>query len=69
MDWHICIEQRPEVLCGKPVFKGTRLSVQLVLERLADGWTTAGLLASFPTLRAEHIQAAVSGALQEESTR
>jgi uncharacterized protein (DUF433 family) len=64
MDWHIYIEQRPEVLCGKPVFKGTRLSVQLLLERLADGWTTADLLASFPTLRPEHIQAALACAAE-----
>jgi uncharacterized protein (DUF433 family) len=64
MDWHIYIEQKPEVLRGKPVFKGTRLSVQLVLERLADGWTTADLLASFPTLRPEHIQAALACAAE-----
>lgn len=31
------IEQKPEVLCGKPVIKGTRISVELILERLGNG--------------------------------
>ena len=33
-----------------PVLKGTRLSVQLILDRLADGWTREDLLRSVPTL-------------------
>jgi len=34
---HIAVD--PEVLGGKPSIKGTRISVELVLDRLADGWT------------------------------
>jgi len=37
MNWRDHIVSDPEVLAGKPVIKGTRVSVQLVLERLADG--------------------------------
>jgi uncharacterized protein (DUF433 family) len=58
MNWRDHIEQRPEVLAGKPVFKGTRLSVEMVLERLGDGATEADLLEAYPRLRPEHIRAA-----------
>lgn len=60
MNWQDYIEQRPEVLVGKPVIKGTRLSVQLILERLGNGWSEADLLKSFPTLHREHIQAVLA---------
>ncbi len=58
LNWRDHIEQRPDVLAGKPVFKGTRLSVELILERLGDGATEADLLESYPRLRPEHIRAA-----------
>jgi uncharacterized protein (DUF433 family) len=45
------------VLTGKPVLKGTRLSVELILGRLADGWSQDDLLASYPTLTPEGLQA------------
>jgi uncharacterized protein (DUF433 family) len=58
-------------MLGKPVFKGTRLTVELVLERLADGSTEQDLLQSFPNLRPEHIRAALAyaaAALSSEET-
>lgn len=58
MDWRSHIESNPNVMIGKPVFKGTRLTVQHVLERLADGATEPELLRSYPRLRPEHIRAA-----------
>lgn len=58
MRWQDHIEQKPEVLGGKPVIKNTRISVELILERLGDGWKEDDLLKSFPQLRHEHIQAA-----------
>lgn len=39
MNWKDHIVAEPEALAGKPVIKGTRLSVELILDRLADGWT------------------------------
>jgi uncharacterized protein (DUF433 family) len=60
MEWKNCIEQRPDVMLGKPVIKGTRLTVELILEKLGDGWPTEDLLAAYPELRREHIQAAQS---------
>lgn len=58
MKWQEFIEQNPQVMLGKPVIKGTRITVELILERLGDGWTEAQLLESFPQLKPDHIRAA-----------
>ncbi len=58
MDWREYIEQRPDVMVGKPVIKGTRLTVELILERLGAGAPIKDLLDAYPQLRPEHIQAA-----------
>ena len=58
MQWQTYIEQRPDVMMGKPVFKDTRLTVEMILERLGDGAPVEDLLAAYPQLRPEHIQAA-----------
>lgn len=71
MRWQEYIEQRPDVLTGKPVLKGTRLSVEFILERLGDGATEADLLQANPRLRPEHIravQAYAAGALASDET-
>ena len=47
LDWQEHIIADPEVLRGKPTIKGTRLSVEFLLERLADGWTEEMLLENF----------------------
>ncbi len=51
------IERDPEVMNGKPVIKGTRLTVELILERLADGYTIVQLLENYPRLTREGILA------------
>lgn len=58
VSWRDYIERKPDVLGGKPVIKGTRISIELILQRLGDGWTEHELLQSFPHLRPEHIRAA-----------
>jgi uncharacterized protein (DUF433 family) len=58
MNWRDYIEMRRDVMMGKPVFKGTRLTVELILERLGAGATEADLLQAYPRLRSEHIRAA-----------
>lgn len=57
MNWRDHIVSDPEILVGKPVVKGTRLSVELVLDRLADGWTAEDLFKSYPRLTPEALQA------------
>ncbi|MFP4500474.1 MAG: DUF433 domain-containing protein [Candidatus Hydrogenedentota bacterium] len=58
MDWRKHIEQRPGVMMGKPVIKGTRLTVEL--EGLAEGATEADLLEAHPRVQREDIRAALS---------
>ena len=50
MDWRTRIVSDKEVLLGKPVIKGTRISVELILELLAEGWTEAQVLESYPNI-------------------
>ena len=54
---HISVDEA--VLLGKPVIKGTRIAVELILELLAKGWSEADLLQNYPILRSEDIRAAL----------
>ncbi|QIP18047.1 DUF433 domain-containing protein [Spirosoma aureum] len=56
MNWQEYIYSDKKVLLGKPVIKGTRLSVEFLLERLADGWTEQDLLDNYPRLSKEALQ-------------
>lgn len=58
------IEVRPEVMMGKPVIAGTRITVELVLEKLAAGETVEQLIAAHPRLTREQILAALDFAAQ-----
>ena len=58
MNWQDYIERDPAVMLGKPVFRGTRITVEFVLERLGQGATAEELVESYTGLRPEHIQAA-----------
>ncbi len=57
--WQDYIEERKDVMLGKPVFKGTRLTVEHILKEMGLGMTDAELLGNYPTLRPEHIRAAL----------
>ncbi len=50
----------PEILGGKPVIAGTRISVQLILEKIGDGWSIQDLLEDYPHLTREQIIAAIA---------
>jgi len=60
MEWREHIVVDPAVLVGKPVIKGTRISVELLLDRFADGWSYDDVLAAYPHLTREQVQAAVT---------
>ena len=60
MDWRQHIVVDPDVLVGKPIVKGTRISVELLLDRLADGWSYDDILTAYPHLTRDQVQAAVT---------
>ena len=50
----------PEVMLGKPVIRGTRLTVELLLRELSEGATESDLLDAYPQLTREDIKAAIA---------
>ncbi len=70
VDWRKTITSDPDVLMGKPVVKGTRLSVEFILGLFAEGWTESRVLEEYPNLIAENIRAIFAFAtecMREES--
>jgi uncharacterized protein (DUF433 family) len=57
MEWRRYIHSDPEILSGKPVVKGTRLSVEFILGLFAAGWTEEEMLENYPTLTPEALRA------------
>jgi len=69
MEWQERIAANPEVLLGKPVIRGTRLSVELIVSLLGNGWSFDQILSSYPGLSEEDIRACLlyaADVLQEE---
>jgi uncharacterized protein (DUF433 family) len=62
--WRDRINVDPTICHGRACIKGTRIMVSVILDNLAAGETVATLLDSYPTLRAEDIQAALSYAAE-----
>ncbi len=58
------ITSDPQIMMGKPVIAGTRITVELVLEKLAAGETVDQILAAHPRLTREAIQAALAFAAE-----
>jgi uncharacterized protein (DUF433 family) len=57
---HERIVSDPEIMMGKPTIKGTRITVELILEKLGEGMTMAEMFAAYPHLTPEDIRAALS---------
>ena len=54
------IEVNPEVMLGKPVIRGTRIPVELIIRKLSEGATEADLLDAYPRLTPTDIRAALA---------
>jgi len=57
--YHNKIEIKPDIMLGKPVIKGTRIPVELIIRKLGEGASFEDLLDAYPTLNKEDIQAAL----------
>ena len=57
IDWRRFVHSDPDVLVGKPVVKGTRLSVEFILGLFAEGWTEKQVIENYPTLTEESLRA------------
>lgn len=60
MDWRERIAVDPAVLVGKPVIKGTRIAVELVIDLLARGYTKEQILDQYDHITADDIQACLA---------
>ncbi|MBF0265655.1 MAG: DUF433 domain-containing protein [Gammaproteobacteria bacterium] len=70
MNWREYIHTDQNVLIGKPIIIGTRLSVDFLLGLLSEGWTEEKILENYPQLTKESLQAVFSltaEILREES--
>ena len=59
MNWEPYICTDPEIMHGAVCFRGTRVPVSVVLDNLAEGETAESILAQYPSLKPEHIPAAI----------
>ena len=60
MNWKERIISDKNVLMGKPVIKGTRISIEFILDRLANGWSEEMILKSYPLLTKKDLLAVFS---------
>jgi uncharacterized protein (DUF433 family) len=63
-DWQERIVVDSKVLVGKPVIKGTRLSVEFILDLLANDWTIEQILSEYPQLKREDVMAVLKYAAE-----
>jgi uncharacterized protein (DUF433 family) len=69
MTWQERIVVDPEILVGKPVIRGTRLAVELIVDLLALGWSEEEILKNYPGLAREDVHACLrhaSAVMQSE---
>jgi uncharacterized protein (DUF433 family) len=57
--WQERIVVDPQIMVGKPVVKGTRLTVEFIIDLLAQGWSEAEILRNYPGLSVQDIRACI----------
>jgi uncharacterized protein (DUF433 family) len=53
------IEINPKILLGKPIIRGTRIPVELIVRLVAQGWKNEEILKEYPALKEQDIKAAL----------
>ena len=61
--WRGLISSDPNILVGKPCISGTRISVELILQKLGAGETIGDILLDYPHITRQQVQAAIAYAL------
>lgn len=64
MNWDDRIEVKPGVMMGKPVIKGTRITVEIILERLQAGESVEQIAGSFRNIETDDVRAAIEYAIE-----
>ncbi len=60
MEWKQYIISDKKILLGKPTIKGTRISIEFIVNLLANGWSEKQILENYPNLNKKHLQAVFS---------
>lgn len=60
MNYTSYIESNPDVMLGKPVIKGTRIAVELIIKKLSEGASQTQLLEAYPSLTINDILASLA---------
>jgi len=60
LNWQERITVDPKILVGKPIIKGTRISVQFIIDLLARGWSFEQILHEYDHLQREDLQACLA---------
>jgi uncharacterized protein (DUF433 family) len=64
MNWQEKIVINNDILCGKPVIKGTRISVEFIMELLANDWSENDIISNYPGLTKDDIKACLAYATE-----
>ena len=64
MDWREHIYSNPNIYGGKPIFVNSRITVEMVLDLMAAGWTFEQMAEEYPGIRAEYLPAAAAFAAE-----
>ncbi|MDH2899470.1 MAG: DUF433 domain-containing protein [archaeon] len=64
MAWKDRIVVDPKIMVGKPVIKGTRMTVAFIVDLFAQGWSTEEILKNYPQLKKRDLDAALKYAAQ-----
>lgn len=64
LDWRQLLESNPQVCSGQWCARGTRIPVTVILDSIAEGTSREDILRSYPSLRPDHIEAALAYAAE-----
>ena len=60
MDYRNYIESHSQIMLGKPVIKGTRITVELILKKLSEAASTSDIVAAYPSVSPEAVNAVLA---------